>query len=199
MIETAFALRTDALVQRYDGLRTYLVVRSPLFNEQGKVYGACGVGTDITQRKLDEEAMRELNRQLSSTTSLQHAILNGANFAIISVDLDGVIRLFSLGAQRMLGYETHEVANKQTPPILHDRDEVAARAQQLSIELGRPVEPGIDVFVTKARDGMADEHEWTLIHKNGRRFPVMLSVTGLWDEQLQLSGFVGIAYDLTER
>ncbi|HJV87657.1 MAG TPA: PAS domain S-box protein [Noviherbaspirillum sp.] len=179
--------------------RIYVVVRSPLINERGAVYGVCGVGTDITQRKTAEEAMNALNRQLAETTSLQHAILDSANFSIIATDVNGVICLFNIGAQRMLGYAPQELIGKGTPAVLHDADEIVARAHLLSIELGRPIEPGFDVFVARARGSIADEQEWTYLRKDGSRLPVMLSITAVRDERQRITGFLGVAYDLTER
>jgi PAS domain S-box-containing protein len=199
IIESGLSSREEVFVHMDDEILSHLVVRSPLRNEKGEIYAICGVGTDITQRRRSEEVVHELNQQLAATTALQQAILNSANFSIISTDMNGVIRVFNIGAQRMLGYSTDEMAYRQTPEILHDQLEIAARAQQLSVELGRQVEPGFEVFVAKSRGGIADEHEWTYIRKDGSRFPVMLSVTALWDERSTLSGFLCIAYDLTER
>lgn len=153
----------------------------------------------LTARKYSREVMRTLNHQLSESTELQQAILNSANFSIISTDVNGMIRLFNNGAHRMLGYWSDEIVARHTPGLLHDETEMAARAQQLSQELGMPIEPGFEVLVARARGGGADEQEWTYIRKDGSRFPVMVSVTALWDEQLALTGFLCIAYDLTER
>ncbi|HJV80387.1 PAS domain S-box protein [Noviherbaspirillum sp.] len=177
----------------------FLVVRSPLINEKGEVYGVCGVGTDISQRKAAEEAMSALNRQLAETTGLQQAILNSANFSIIATDLHGTIRLFNIGAQRMLGYEPDELIGKSTPDVFHDPEEIVARAHLLSIETGRHVAPGFEALVARTRRGLADEHEWTYIRKDGSHLPVMLSVTAVRDEHQRITGFLGIAYDLTER
>lgn len=153
----------------------------------------------LTARKRSREVVRTLNHQLSESTELQQAILNSANFSIISTDVNGMIRLFSNGAHRMLGYLAGEVIARHTPGLLHDETEMAARAQQLSHELGTPIKPGFEVLVARARGGGADEQEWTYIRKDGSRFPVMVSVTALRDEQLVLAGFLCIAYDLTER
>ncbi len=198
VLQGAAGTRLEDEVRSDHNGRIYLVVRSPLVNEKGEVYGVCGVGTDISQRKAAEEAMNALNRQLAETTSLQQAILNSANFSIIATDVNGMIRLFNIGAQRMLGYGAEELIGNCTPEVLHDPDEVVARAHLLSIELGRPVEPGFDALVARAWNGIADEHEWTYLRKDGRRLPVMLSVTAVRDERQRVTGFLGVAYDLTE-
>ena len=147
---------------------------------------------DVTKRKHIEQNLRR-------TTALQRAILDSANFSIISTDEDGVIQTFNAGAQRMLGYSEDEMVGRETPALIHDPAEVVQRAHDLSQELGYPIEPGFEAFVTRARLGHADEREWTYIRKDGSRFPVMLSVTALHDDTGRLTGFLGIGSDITER
>ncbi|WP_413438227.1 PAS domain S-box protein [Sulfuriferula sp. GW1] len=151
-----------------------------------------GLVRDITERK-------QADTQLQALTAMRKAILDSANFSIISTDADGVIQTFNQSAERMLGYTTEEMVGKQTPAILHDKNEVSAYAMKLSGELGRAIEPGFEAFVVKARLGAADEREWTYIRKDGSRFPVLLSVTAVWDAHGQISGFLGIGSDITER
>lgn len=153
----------------------------------------------LVAHKRSREVERSLNHQLSESTELQQAILDSANFSIISTDINGVIRLFNNGAHRMLGYSASELFARQTPDLLHDETEMAERAQQLSLELGQPVKAGFEALVARARGGLADEREWTYIRKDGSRLPVMVSVTALRDEQLALTGFLCVAYDLIER
>jgi PAS domain S-box-containing protein len=153
----------------------------------------------LTARKRSREVERTLNHQLLESTELQQAILDSANFSIISTDINGMIRLFNNGAHRMLGYSAGEVFARHTPSMLHDETEMAERAQQLSIELGQPVKAGFETLVARARGGLADEREWTYIRKDGSRLPVMVSVTALRDAQLALTGFLCVAYDLIER
>ena len=91
------------------------------------------------------------------------------------------------------------MVGKQSPAILHDPEEVEARARTLSTELGKTIDPGFETFVAKARLGVPDECEWTYINKNATRFPVLLSVTAMHDAQGKVSGFLGIASDISER
>ena len=149
------------------------------------------IGEFIVRREV-EEALRE-------TSMLQHAILEGASYSIISTAPDGIIRTFNSSAERMLGYTSEEVVGKVTLSILHDLNEVAARAAELTRELGRTVEPGFEAFVAKAELGKPDEREWTYIRKDGSRFPVLLSVTALFDERGKVTGYLGVASDITER
>jgi two-component system sensor histidine kinase/response regulator len=147
---------------------------------------------DITDRLRAEAALREM-------TILQQAILDSANYTIISTTPAGIITTFNAGAQRLLGYAAAEMVGRLTPGVIHDPEEVAHRAQELTQELGFPVTPGFEVFVAKARRGEPDENEWTYIRKDGTRFPVLLSVTALRDSQNNLTGFLGIGSDITAR
>lgn len=129
---------------------------------------------------------------------MQQAIFDGANYSIIATDTEGLIRFFNRGASKMLGYRPDEIINIQTPAIFHKPSEVIRHAQVLSEELGRPIEPGFDVFVEKAKMGTYEELEWTYIHKSGREIPIMLSVSALHDESGEIDGFLGIAFDISE-
>jgi PAS domain S-box-containing protein len=151
-----------------------------------------GILRDISERKTAE-------RKLQQTMSIQKAILDSANFTIISTTTRGIIKSFNSGAARMLGYAPEEVIDKVTPEIIHVKEEVIERASSLSEELGVKIEPGFEVFVAKARLGIPDENEWTYIRKDGSTFPVMLSVTALYDENNNISGYLGIGSDITER
>jgi len=159
---------------------------------EGMVKQTRGMFRDITRRVQAEEELR-------LTNALQQAILEGANYSIISTAPDGTIFTFNSAAERMLGYGSEEVVGKVTPAIIHDSSEVAARAAELTHELGRPVEPGFEAFVAKAALGKPDEREWTYIRKDGSRFPVLLSVTALFDDRGEVTGYLGIASDITER
>jgi PAS domain S-box-containing protein len=150
------------------------------------------VARDMRGRLAAEQRLRE-------TTTLQRAILNGANHSIISTTTDGIIRTFNSAAERWLQYDADEVIGKYTPMLVHDPEEVRERAEELSRELGRPVEPGIDVFHPGAARGLVDEREWTYVRKDGTRFPVLLSVTALYDAWGEINGYMGIASDVTER
>lgn len=149
-------------------------------------------GIDISQRQQIEQKLQE-------TTRLQNAILNGANYAVIATDIEGTIITFNLAAQKWLGYSSQEVVGKTTPVIFHDRREVVERAQELSQELGTTVEPGFEVFVAQVRQGQPDEREWSYICKDGSRFLVLLSTTALIDTYGNITGFLGIASDITQR
>ncbi len=142
---------------------------------------------------------RRAEGRLQEVVSLQDAILNSANYAIISADVDGVIISFNATAEQWFGYTPDEIIGKFSSPIWPDAGEIAARAEVLSLELGRKIEPGFETFIAKARLGKTDENEWSFIRRNGDRFPVSLSVTALTDTTGKITGFLGILNDITER
>src|ERR1043166_3197713 len=136
---------------------------------------------------------------LLKTGALQSAIFNSANFSSIATDARGVIQIFNVGAERMLGYTAAEVVNKITPADISDPQEVIARAEVLSLELGTTITPGFEALVFKASRGIEDIYELTYIRKDGSRFPAIVSVTALRDAQNAIIGYLLIGTDNTAR
>jgi signal transduction histidine kinase len=147
------------------------------------------------------EIVTEVQRQeaLLKTGALQSAIFNSANFSSIATDAKGVIQIFNVGAERMLGYAAADVMNKITPADISDPQEVIARAKALSIELATPITPGFEALVFKASRGIEDIYELTYIRKDGSRFPAVVSVTALRDAQNAIIGYLLIGTDNTAR
>lgn len=154
------------------------------------VGGPKGAGNPA--RELPEEALLKAG-------ALQEAILNSANFSSIATDAKGVIQIFNVGAERMLGYAAAEVLNKITPADISDPQEVIARAQALSVELGTPIQPGFEALVFKASRGIEDIYELTYFRKDGSRLPAVVSVTALRDGQASIIGYLLIGTDNTAR
>ena len=142
---------------------------------------------------------RRSEATLLKAGALQSAIFNSANFSSIATDAKGVIQIFNVGAERMLGYTAAEVMNKITPADISDPQEVIARAEELSQELGTPITPGFEALVFKASRGIEDIYELTYIRKDGSRFPAVVSVTALRDEQDAIIGYLLIGTDNTAR
>ncbi|MEP7322527.1 MAG: PAS domain S-box protein, partial [Saprospiraceae bacterium] len=147
------------------------------------------------------DVLTEGRRQevLLAAGALQNAIFNSANFSIIATDAKGVIQLFNVGAERMLGYTASEVLNKITPAEISDSHEVIARAESLSLELATPIAPGFEALVFKASRGIEDIYELTYIRKDSSRFPAVVSVTALRDAQSTIIGYLLIGTDNTAR
>jgi len=156
---------------------------------------------EISNHKLQKEIAysEKIAIALLELTQLQNAILNSANYTIISTEPDGTIKTFNRAAEQLLGYSREEVVGKVTVAIIHDPLEVAKRAEVLSQELGVKIEPGFEAFVALPRRKIADENEWTYIRKDGSRFPVLLSVTALFDSNGNINGFLGIGQDISDR
>src|SRR5437016_495626 len=147
---------------------------------------------DVTARKMAEE-------ELLKAGALQSAIFNSANFSSIATDEKGVIQIFNVGAERMLGYTDAEVMNKITPADISDPQEVITRAKALSAELGTTITPGFEALVFKASRGIEDIYELTYIRKDGSRFGAVVSVTALRDAQDVIIGYLLIGTDNTAR
>ena len=178
---------------RKDGSRFPAVVSvTALRDPQDKIIGYLLIGTDNTARKEAEMALLKAG-------ALQNAIFNSANFSSIATDANGVIQVFNVGAERMLGYTAAEVVNKITPADISDPDEVVARAKALSVELETPIAPGFEALVFKASRGIEDIYELTYVRKDGSRFPAVVSVTALHDNQKGLIGYLLIGTDNTVR
>ena len=136
---------------------------------------------------------------LLKTASLQSAIFNSANFSLIATDEKGVIQLFNIGAERMLGYAAAEVVNQLTPSHISDPLEVIARAVVLSREFETPIAPGFEALVFKAARGIEDTYELTYTRKDGSHLPAIVSVTALRDADATIIGYLLVGTDNSAR
>jgi PAS domain S-box-containing protein len=178
---------------RKDGSRFPAVVSVTALRDAHKaIIGYLLIGTDNTARKQAEEALLKAG-------ALQRAIFNSANFSSIATDAKGVIQIFNVGAERMLGYAAADVMNKITPADISDPEEVIARAKALSVERSTSIMPGFEALVFKAQRGIEDIYELTYIRKDGSRVPAIVSVTALRDAQDEIIGYLLIGTDNTAR
>ena len=178
---------------RKDGSRFPAVVSvTALRDERDGIIGYLLIGTDNSARKRAEEALLKAG-------ALQAAIFNSANFSSIATDEKGVIQIFNVGAERMLGYAAADVMNKITPADISDPREVVARAEALSVELATTITPGFEALVFKASRGIEDIYELTYIRKDGSRFPAVVSVTALRSDDGRIIGYLLIGTDNTAR
>ncbi|WP_295587590.1 ATP-binding protein [uncultured Lamprocystis sp.] len=158
--------------------------------------GAPGAGSAGVANAVTEDQREQI---LLKTGALQTAILNSANFSSIATDERGIIQIFNVGAERMLGYAASEVVNRITPADISDPQELVARALALSIECDTPIAPGFEALVFKARRSMEDVYELTYIRKDGSRLPAVVSVTALQDAANAIIGYLLIGTDNTAR
>ena len=144
-------------------------------------------------------AARAAQPALLKTGLLQEAIFSSPYFSCIATDAQGVIQLFNVGAERMLGYQASDVIDRLTPAGISDPAEAIARAAALSLELDTPITPGFEALVYKASRGIEDSYELTYVRKDGSRFPAIVSVTALRDADDAIIGYLLIGTDNTVR
>lgn len=185
--DTEFRLVLPNMAIRY--IKATAIV---LKDEQGTAVRMIGINYDITARKESEQALFDLH-------SLQDAILFNAPHAVIATSTTGIIQHFNPAAEKLLGYSAEEMIGKLTPAVFHSAEEVAARAKIFGTELKIKLEPGFEVFVAKSRRNLPNQHEWIYIRKDGVRIPVLLSVTAIRDHTGTITGFLGMATDMTTR
>ncbi len=152
-----------------------------------------------TQLAQMEIAVEDSSENLLRTTRMLRSVLDAATrFSIIATDRQGTITLFNRGAELMLGYDAAEMIGVLTPAVLHLPAEVEARSAELSRALGRPIK-GFNVFIEHAELAGFETREWTYRHKDGHCIPVALTVTALRDQRNQITGYLGIAEDVSDR
>jgi PAS domain S-box-containing protein len=187
----AIGVGREVIGRRKDGSTFPLEIAVSEMTLRGQRYFT-GILRDISARKVAAEALLKAG-------ALQRAIFDSANFSSIATDAQGVIQIFNVGAERMLGYTAAEVMNIRTPADISDPQEVIERAKALSLELATEITPGFEALVFKASRGIEDIYELTYIRKDGSRFPAVVSVTALRDEDNTIIGYLLIGTDNTAR
>ena len=187
-----------------DGEFRWMLWRArPEYNAEEVLLRWVGTMTDIHDQKaaaeLLEERVTQRTNELARVSRLQRGVLDGTVFGIIATDAQGLITEFNKGAEQMLGYRREEMVGRQTPVVLHDPVVLAARAAELSRSLGRTIESGFTALVAGVRPGMLVQSETHYVAKDGRRIAVALSVTALRDQDGAITGYLGLAEDLSER
>ena len=154
---------------------------------------------NYSKKSIIATAPNQAEEVLLKAGALQNAIFNSANFSSIATDAKGLIQIFNVGAERMLGYAAAEVLNTITPADISDPQELIARAKALSLELQIPITPGFEALVFKASRCIEDSYELTYIRKDGSRFPAVVSVTALRNGQDAIIGYLLIGTENTAR
>ncbi len=167
------------------------------FTELSYMESIAEVNTKDLQKTLHQ--LEVANIRLEKAITFQKAILNNAGAIIVCINEDGIIQTFNREAEIELGYKAKELIGRNNPLIFHDRTEVLLRAKEISKELQYDIPVGMEVFLAKARLGLHNEHEWTYICRNGSKFPGLLNVTAMRDDQNEIIGFLGIAINISER
>jgi len=188
-VEIARQFRPHRFERTRPNGKSHLVNGTPMLIGE-RVAGFITTYSDITDRKRDESAIKSL-------LGMQRAILDGADYAIIATDPEGMVLEFNRAAERMLGYAAAEVVGHWTPAKWHDANQIRERAVALSARLGRPVSPGFETFVARAASGVSDVQEWTWVRSDRTRLPVLLSITPIRNADGEIFGFMGIGRDIT--
>ncbi|QJR79776.1 response regulator [Alteromonas pelagimontana] len=204
--------------QRKDGDEfDALISVEPVCDDKQQVIGGSLTVRDISPIKRAEQDLAALNSKLEeqvesrtqelssslaqnqSLLEIRNSILTSSPLAIIATDNEGLITLFNPAAEQMLGYSAEETVGLHTLAIFHDVNEVISRAKEFSEELGENIAPGFDVFVVKSHYNLPNENEWTYIHKNQSRIPVLLSVSTLSDSQGKINGYLCMAANISQQ
>ncbi|MBL6447271.1 PAS domain-containing sensor histidine kinase [Fulvivirga sp. 29W222] len=170
----------------------FMFSKVPLRDKTGKINGLLGISYDITSRKVTENQIKTLLANLKTIMDATTEV------SIISTDLNGKIKHFNKGAENLLGYRAEEVVMKKTPVIFHDKNEISQREKELSNLLNKKIK-GYDALTEYAKQGQSESREWTFIKKDGSKIKVQLAVTAIKNETNTITGFLGIATDITER
>jgi len=201
ILQEAWNEEQRLLVQRKDGelTRSNMIAAGVVFLLAFIALLALLVRRMVNLRLAREMALLEVQQPLLKAGALQNAIFNSANFSSIATDAQGVIQIFNVGAERMLGFDALDVVDKITPAGISDAQEVVARAAALSLEFDTPITPGFEALVFKASRGIEDIYELTYIRKDGTRLPAIVSVTALRDAHGKVIGYLLIGTDNTVR
>lgn len=162
------------------------------WSEDGRAVLMSGTHADITEQKNEKLELNRISHLLGNVMDAAY------EYSIIGTDINGMITIFNYGAERMLGYRAEEMIAKQSPALIHLPAEVTQRSHELTGECGYPVE-GFRVFVEKPEKEGSEKREWTYVHKDGHHIPVSLVVTTMRDEAGRITGYLGIAENITAR
>jgi diguanylate cyclase (GGDEF)-like protein/PAS domain S-box-containing protein len=156
-----------------------------------------GDGIAVTNRDVTEERARQ--HQIADLNEFTQSMIENAPFSIIATDPAGTVTAMNPAAESLTFYRKHELIGHHSVVMLHDPAEMSARAVQLSKDLGEPVQAGFSSLIARPRQGQTDEHEWTYVRKDGSRIWVNLAMTALKTQGEKIAGYLGIAFDITER
>ncbi len=191
-IYSSETLMLEMIHKTKDGAANVVMTLFPVKDPQGHILFGMGLVQDISARKRLED-------QVSASYAQLKSVLDAATrVSIIATDLKGIITIFNSGAENLLGYSVDEIVGKETPALFHDKREVDAFAQELSLKLGRPLK-GFGAILENVREGNFLEREWIHVRKDGTTFPIEVAITGIRNDKDEIVGFLGIGLDLSRR
>ena len=164
------------------------------------IAGLCALTVQaLLTSKFKSRELGQTNRRLFDASALNTAILASTKYIVVTTDADGRVTSFNSEAESALGYAAAEVIGIESAIKWHDPSEVVVRTRQINAELGLALKPGFATFTARIARFGEDTSEWTFVRKDGTRFPVSLNVTALTDENGEITGYLGVAEDITER
>ena len=162
-----------------------------IYDDQGNIDKMIGYNWDITKEK-------ETEIEISKLMGWQTSILNSAGLMFIATDLDGKIQFFNHGAEHFLKYKACEVVDRETPALWHDANEILDKAQRLSLQYGVEIKPNFEVFIHVPKLKGSETSNWTLIKKDGTRFPAKLTSSPMYNTKNEIIGYLGVLEDLSQ-
>jgi diguanylate cyclase (GGDEF)-like protein/PAS domain S-box-containing protein len=180
-------LMEEYLVDR-DGIEPYWIAMQVV---------KLGDGVAVTNRDVTEERARQ--HQIVDLNEFTQSMILNAPFSIIATDPAGMVTAMNPAAENLTFYRKHELIGQHSMVLLHDSMEMSARAVQLSKDLNQPISAGFNSLIAKPKQGQTDEQEWTYVRKDGSRIWVNLAMTALKTAGEKITGYLGIAFDITER
>lgn len=166
---------------------------------QGQPLKMAGIHLDIDQRKRHELALVEKDQALLRLQQQLASVINSATeLSIIATDPQGLIELYNVGAEQMLGYRAAEMIGLQSPLLVHDATEIAACCSAIAERTGQPV-TGFDMFIFLAAHDSRFSKEWTYLRQDGKRITVHLMVTPRMDHTGKVLGYLFVATDISEQ
>ncbi|HEX9537491.1 MAG TPA: PAS domain S-box protein [Streptosporangiaceae bacterium] len=165
---------TEGWRVRKDGSRFWAVVGLTVVHDRLGAPGYVMVARDLTQQREQDLALRRVEQMVNSI----------ADYGVIQFDLDGLVRSWNLGAEKLTGYTADEVLGRHESMFATDDD---ARSSVLEQEMADAV-----------RDGSVQTESWR-IRKDGTRFWASVALSPIRDSQGEVTGYVKIGRDLTEQ
>jgi diguanylate cyclase (GGDEF)-like protein/PAS domain S-box-containing protein len=132
-------------------------------------------------------------------SKFENSIFQSAPLSMIATDRDGLVIAMNRAAEKLAGYSREELIGSSLT-VLHDEKELECRAEDMEPgTTAAAARDGFDVLTAKASHGELEETEWTYLRRDGSRIPVSLAMRAVTSEAGEVSGYVGIAVDITER
>jgi len=127
------------------------------------------------------------------------AVINQNKSPVFVMDEKYYITYLNKAAEDLLGYTSEEVVGKITPLHFMDLEEVKVRAEQVSEQLGRTIQPGVELFIELRKNYPSYDYELSLFRRDGKRIPIYNRSSSLTDRKGKLTGIIAILTDLSEQ